>query len=147
MAQITVVYNSLEEMKEMAAQILTLGGEHNADITREPVTVPVTAQVTAAAQAAAIAQATAAAQQVTATATPQPVQAAPVTPAPTTVPTSTHEYTLDDLARAGMTLMDAGRQADVQGLLAKFGVTVLPALPKEQYGAFATALREMGAQI
>lgn len=46
-----------------------------------------------------------------------------------------------------MTLMDSGRQADLQGLLKTFGVEALPALPKEQYGAFATALRGMGAQI
>ena len=59
----------------------------------------------------------------------------------------TSSYTLDDLARAGMTLRDSGRQADLQGLLKTFGVEALPALPKEQYGAFATALRGMGAQI
>nr|DAJ02426.1 MAG TPA: hypothetical protein [Caudoviricetes sp.] len=46
-----------------------------------------------------------------------------------------------------MTLMDAGRQGDLQQLLARFGVEALPALPPVQYGAFATALREMGAQI
>ena len=57
------------------------------------------------------------------------------------------QYTLDDLARAGMTLMDAGRQADLQGLLSRFGVEALPMLAPGQYGAFATALREMGAQI
>lgn len=63
------------------------------------------------------------------------------------VPTSQQTYTLDDLARAGMTLMDSGRQADLQGLLKQFGVEALPALPQGQYGAFATALRGLGAQI
>ena len=54
---------------------------------------------------------------------------------------------MDDLARAGMGLMDAGRQNDLIQLLARFGVDTLPALPQDQYGAFATALREMGAKI
>lgn len=63
------------------------------------------------------------------------------------VPTAAQTYTLDELARAAMTLMDAGRQMDLQGLLRNFGVEALPALPKDQYGAFATALRGMGAQI
>jgi len=63
------------------------------------------------------------------------------------VPTSTISYKLDDLAKAAMTLMDAGRQADLQQLLGSFRVASLPELPTEQYGAFATRLREMGAQI
>lgn len=80
---------------------------------------------------------------------PAPVQAAPVQAAPvqTPVPTTTTNYTLDDLARAAMTLMDSGKQVDLQQLLARFGVEALPVLPPQQYGAFATALREMGAQI
>lgn len=77
-----------------------------------------------------------------------PVQSpAPAAPVQAAVPTSTPQYKLDDLATAAMTLMDSGRQADLQGLLARFGVEALPALPPAQYGAFATALREMGAQI
>ena len=56
--------------------------------------------------------------------------------APAMVPASTKEYTLDELARVGMTLMDCGRQDALQKLLADFGVAALPALPREQYGAF-----------
>lgn len=63
------------------------------------------------------------------------------------VPTSTVTYTPDDLARAAMTLMDAGRQPELLALLNQFGVESLPALPQDKYGAFATALRAMGAQI
>lgn len=77
-----------------------------------------------------------------------PSQQAPPVPAPVTeVRTGRPGYTLDDLARAGMALMDSGRQAELQQLLTRFGVDSLPALQAEQYGAFATALREMGAQI
>ena len=75
-----------------------------------------------------------------------PVQNAQAQPA-AAVPVTAAQYTLDDLARAGMTLMDAGRQADLQGLLSRFGVEALPMLEPGQYGAFATTLREMGAQI
>ena len=82
--------------------------------------------------------------------TPQMVQP-PVTsqavPVQAAVPTSAPAYALDDLARAAMTLMDSGRQPDLQKLLSDFGVEALPALPPERYGAFATALRGMGAQI
>ena len=70
-------------------------------------------------------------------------QSAPVTQ----VQTSTPSYTLDDISRAATTLMDAGRQGELIGLLKQFGIATLPDLPKEQYGAFATALRGMGAQI
>lgn len=76
-----------------------------------------------------------------------PAQQVPVNNQAPVVPTTPQTYTLDELARAAMTLMDAGRQVDLQGLLRSFGVEALPALPKEQYGAFATALRGMGAQI
>lgn len=80
-----------------------------------------------------------------------PVQsAAPMAPATTqapTVPVATRNYTADELARAAMMLMDAGKQTELVQLLQSFGVDSLPALAPEQYGAFATALRGMGAQI
>lgn len=91
-------------------------------------------------------------QQV-APATPQPVQTqqmAPVTPPPVQqapVQTAAPSYTADDLARAAMTLMDSGRQGDLINLLAQFGTDALTHLPQEQYGAFATALRGLGAPI
>lgn len=71
---------------------------------------------------------------------------APVAPMPGVL-TSTPGYTPDDLARAAMTLMDSGRQQELIGLLQNFGVSSLPDLRPDQYGAFATALRGMGAQI
>lgn len=80
-----------------------------------------------------------------------PTAAVQTAPAPATVqpsvPTTAQSYTLDDLAQAAMTLMDAGRQPDLLQLLSNFGVESLPALPPAQYGAFATALRGLGAQI
>lgn len=82
--------------------------------------------------------------QASVTTPPQPqVQALVQQP----VPTSAVTYTLDELARAAMALMDSGKQPDLLQLLASFGVEALPALPPAQYGAFATALRGLGAQI
>lgn len=63
------------------------------------------------------------------------------------VPTSAPSYDMNQLAVAATQLMDAGRQQDLLSLLASFGAQSLMALPKEQYGAFATKLREMGAKI
>ena len=85
--------------------------------------------------------------------TPPPVQAqqvTPVTPPPVQqapVQTTAPSYTADDLARAAMTLMDSGRQGDLIDLLAQFGADTLMHLQPEQYGAFATALRGLGAPI
>lgn len=68
---------------------------------------------------------------------------APITP----VATAERVYSLDELATAAMGLMQQGMQPQLQELLQQFGVIALPELPKGQYGAFATALRGMGAQI
>lgn len=76
-----------------------------------------------------------------------PVQAPPAQTAPAPLQTAAHSYTMDDLTNAAVMLMDSGRQADLLNLLAQFGVEALPALPQEQYGAFATALRGLGAKI
>ncbi len=88
---------------------------------------------------------TAPAQSVTPVA---PTQATvPTTPVQATVPTTSVTYTPDDLARAAFALMDSGRQQELIGLLQQFGVNAIPELKPEQFGAFATALRGMGAQI
>lgn len=85
-----------------------------------------------------------------------PVEAAPVaapsawedaTPAPAAVPTEAHVYTRDELAIAAGSLMEAGKQADLRAALQQFGIASLVMLPEEQFGAFATTLRGLGAQI
>lgn len=77
---------------------------------------------------------------------PIPV-AAPIAAPPGTVPTTPQTYTIDQLAVAATQLLDAGRQPEVVNLLQQFGVQALMELPKEHYGAFATALRQMGAKL
>lgn len=77
-------------------------------------------------------------------ATPEP----PVAPPAAVVPTAAAPaYTFDDLAHAAAPLMDAGKTPELQALLRSFNVQALTQLPKEQYGAFATALRGMGARL
>ena len=134
MAQITVSYKDFNEMIEVAKELIK-------SLDKEPAPMQ-EKEVPAAVQP--VPQASAQIQTV-------PVPAAPVPdtlpPVQTTVPTSKTAYQIDDLAKAAMTLMDAGRQAELQQLLSVFGVTSLPELPSEQYGSFATALREKGAPI
>lgn len=77
----------------------------------------------------------------------QPGPAATVTPPAQPVPTTAPSYTLDDLTRAAIPLMDSGKQPELLQLIRSFGVEALPTLQPDQYGAFATALRGLGAQI
>ena len=77
----------------------------------------------------------------------QPAPAATVTPPVQPVATTTPRYTLDDLMMAAIPLMDSGKQSELLQLIRSFGVEALPFLQPEQYGAFATALRGLGAQI
>lgn len=78
-------------------------------------------------------------------ATPAPATAS--TPAPTAVPTSAPTYTIEQLAKAGAVLAQSGRMQDALSLLARYGVQTVNQLKPEQYGAFATELRALGAQI
>lgn len=79
-----------------------------------------------------------------------PVAVATTAPAPVTaqsVPTTAPTYSPEQLAVAATQLMDSGRQQDILDLLAQFGVQALTFLPKERYGDFANALRQMGAKL
>lgn len=142
---IRVDFKDFNEMAEFARQLLggQAGKVPEAPAVQPVPTAPVVQPAPVPVQAQAAAVPTAPVVTVPAPATP----AAPASQPAAAVPTTQSSYTLDDLARAGMTLMDCGRQGDLLQLLARFGVDALPALPQAQYGAFATALREMGAQI
>lgn len=75
-----------------------------------------------------------------------PITATPVAPAPT-VPVSAPSYTLEQLSLAARQLADSGRMADVQSLVAQFGVQTMTQIPTDRYGDFATSLRGLGARI
>lgn len=78
------------------------------------------------------------------TVTASTVTASTPTPAvPVTAPT----YTLDQIAKAGASLVDAGKMEQLFGLLTKYGVQAVTQLVPDQYGAFATELRALGAQL
>lgn len=65
---------------------------------------------------------------------------APVAPVATPV-------TLDQIAKAGASLVDAGKMEQLLALLAKYGVQAVTQLQPDQYGVFATELRTLGAQL
>ena len=70
-----------------------------------------------------------------------PVAAAPVAQAPT--------FTLEQVSKAGADLITTqpAKMQDLMALLQQYGVQTIQALPTDKLGAFATALRGMGAQI
>lgn len=72
-----------------------------------------------------------------------PVAQAPAAAVPVTAPT----YTLDQIARAGASLVDAGKMEQLLALLARYGVAAVTQLQPDQFGVFATELRALGAQI
>ena len=112
---------------------------------------PISAQtaVPAAQTTAPAAQAAAPATQQTAAPTaPAPASAAPMNyPAPGVPLAQPPKYTVDQIMAAGAMLMDAGKVNELMNLLHSFGVQAVMDLKPEQLGAFATALRELGAKI
>lgn len=109
--------------------------------TATPAPAPANANVPTAQPAAPVMPATMPA--------PTPVATnAPVSyPAPNVPLAQPPKYTVDQIMAAGATLMDAGKVNELMNLLHSFGVQAVMDLKPEQLGAFATAMRELGAQI
>ncbi|MCI9273742.1 MAG: hypothetical protein HFE39_07280 [Clostridiales bacterium] len=99
---------------------------------------------------------------------PAPVQAAPVYQAPVTspvqiatptettaddpapqAPTAAPSFTVEQVGKAGADLLaaDPGKMPELLGLLNQFGAQAITELKPDQIGAFATALRGLGAKI
>lgn len=76
-----------------------------------------------------------------------PVQAPAAAPVTTVVPTTVKKYTLAELQAACAPLMDMGKMAELQNLMAKYNVIALNDIPEERYGELATDLRAMGARL
>ena len=106
-----------------------------------------TGQASPAAPIAQPAQAAAPHQPAKTAPAPQPAPIAQPAHEAAPVPTAEHTYTAEELQVAAVALVDKGMMVQLQGLLQQFEVNSLPELPAEKYGAFATALRGMGAQI
>lgn len=72
------------------------------------------------------------------------------TPSVTNVPLAqAPTFTLEQISKAGADLVTVqpAKMQELMGLMAQFGVQTVNALKTDQLGAFATALRGMGAQI
>lgn len=73
-------------------------------------------------------------------------------PAPTTVATTApaapaKNYTVDDLSRAGATLIDQGKMPQLIDLLKKYGVQAVTQLDASQYPAFVEDMKALGAAL
>lgn len=150
---ISVTFQDFKEMEEFCKSIVGAGEKKVEPATLVPAAVPALKVSVPIQSESVLSQAVAAPAQPIVTQQPAVAVAPASAPSPsqapvqTAVPTTAQSYSADDLARAAMTLMDAGRMNDLQALLAQFGINSLPELPESQRGAFATALRGMGAKI
>lgn len=82
--------------------------------------------------------------------TPPPAPAAPVAPTAPMVPLAqAPSFTLEQVGRAGADLItqNPGKMPELMALLSQFGIQTVQQLKPDQLGAFATALRGMGAKI
>ncbi len=79
---------------------------------------------------------------------PAPVAQAPVAQAPVApvAPTAVPQYSVEALMRAGAALATT-KYAELQSMLAKYGVNNVRQLDPQYYGALAADLRALGAQI
>lgn len=145
MAQITLTFDSYEELVSFSEKLLSREGgmETSAVSTAVPATEVKQAESYGQQIAPHFPEANTSAQLNQQAQNQVTQSVAPTQAVPTAAPT----YTMEDLSKAAMSLMDKGMQAQLQQLIQNFGVSSLVELPAEQYGSFATAIREMGAQI
>lgn len=139
------------EAPDLAASILKLAkaiaSGPDPDILTPDEPLPVASYPTAPAPAPAPAAPVAAPSPAPAPTAGQTSAAPGNTPAPTVPVTGAPTYTLDQISRAGASLVDAGKMQQLLELLGRYGVQAVTQLQPEQYGAFATELRALGAQI
>ena len=131
---VTIRIDRIDDLIKAAGMLAGLHGEE-----ASPAQKPYSAQIAQATQIPA--------QAMTGQASPAAPIAQPAQAATPAVPTAEHTYTAEELQVAAVALVDKGMMVQLQGLLRQFEVNSLPELPAEKYGAFATALRGMGAQI
>lgn len=110
-----------------AAQLLAGCAAHKAEITPAPVASTAPAPATA----------------------PVTVQAAPAPVAPNVPLATAPTFSIQQIAKAGADLFTNRPELrpQVNALLSQFGLQSVTDLKPDQYGAFATALRGLGANI
>lgn len=80
-------------------------------------------------------------------AAPTAAQTPATVPAAVPAQTAAQTYTVQQLGQAARPLMENGRQQELIGLLAEFGVQSVAALPENRRADFAARLRMMGGLI
>jgi len=75
------------------------------------------------------------------------VEQHPATPPAPAPPTAAPTYSLEQLAQAGATLVQIGKMNECLALMKKYGIEAISQLNPDQFGAFATELRALGAQL
>jgi hypothetical protein len=139
-------FSDTEEKKPVNSMVSISGTEQSAH--GQPAVPTNPAPVTPPAAAPVAPTPTAPVQPVTTQAPPTaPTTAVSTAPAATAPVAAVPQYTFEQLAAAAAPLSDAGKQSRLIEAINTFGVASLTDLPKEQYGAFATKLRELGAKI
>lgn len=142
MAQITLTFDSYEELVSFSEKLLSReGGMETHGVSK---TVPDVEPQQAVSYGQQIAPHF---PEANTSVQPEQNQVIQNTAPDPSIPIAAPTYTREDLSKAAMSLMDKGMQAQLQQLIQSFGVSSLVELPAEQYGSFATAIREMGAQI
>lgn len=153
--EITVNIHGLDSLARAVAAMAQAIGRGQGGTLAVPAApaaqAPIVPYAAAAAPATAAAASAAPAPSAPAPAAPaEPVPTAPTLAAPAAaVPLATapQQYTLAELQKAVMPLLDAGRMADLQQVLAKYGAQDLTKVPAEQYGALAADFRALGARL
>ncbi len=143
--EITINIPAMDKLAEAITQLSNHGAAPIQEAASAPVAAPMQ-QPTAPTAPAAPTPTPAPATAPTAPAAPTPTPAPATAPTAPAAPAAAPTYTLDELARAAADLMPAHTN-DLTALLAQFGVASLGELPAVHYGAFATAIRGMGAKI
>lgn len=145
MAQITLTFDSYEELVSFSEKLLSKEGGMETPVVSK--TVPDVEPQQAVSYGQQIAPHFPEANTSVQPKQPEQNQVIQNTAPAASIPIAAPTYTREDLSKAAMSLMDKGMQAQLQQLIQSFGVSSLVELPAEQYGSFATAIREMGAQI
>ncbi|GHV36251.1 hypothetical protein FACS1894187_10530 [Synergistales bacterium] len=147
------LYSNIEALLSAKPSVPTQGRQPEPTPTAAPVMAPVaqfpanptlTASTDPQAATTVPSVPTASVQSVPAASATLPTTEAPSSGVPIAVAPT---YTLDQLARAGAGLAQAGKMQEALALLAKYGVQTVNQLRPEQYGSFATELRTLGAQV
>lgn len=113
-----------------------------------PQTMPTAAPAQQPPASAAMPVSTAAPTTAAASVAPSDAPVQQQTPPTAGIPTQVRTYSVNDLAIACRPLMEAGKQTELQALLAEFGAPAgLASVPENRRAEFAGRLRQMGGQI